>query len=220
MNVTEAMERRHSVRQFEDRPIAEESLGRLRAEIERVNREYGLRIQLRTDEAEAFQAGKPQYGRFSGCRNYLAMVAEKGRDEVIGYCGEALVLLAQQLQLNSCWVALTFKKGKVRIEADKGEKLYLLIALGYGKTQGAAHKSKAAEAVSDVAADSPEWYKRGLRAALLAPTAMNQQKFKFTRAGERVSAKAGLGFYTKLDLGIVKYHFELGAGRENFSWAQ
>ena len=25
--------------------------------------------------------------------------------------------------------------------------------------------------------------------------------------------------YSKMDLGIVKYHFEVGAGRENFEWA-
>ena len=25
--------------------------------------------------------------------------------------------------------------------------------------------------------------------------------------------------YTQIDLGIVKYHFEVGAGKENFEWA-
>ena len=29
---------------------------------------------------------------------------------------------------------------------------------------------------------------------------------------------AGMGFYTKVDLGIAKYHFEIGAGKENFCW--
>ena len=64
----------------------------------------------------------------------------------------------------------------------------------------------------------PDWFGRGVEAALLAPTAMNQQKFLFTLDGSKVSSKAGMGFYTKLDLGIVKYHFEIGAGRENFRW--
>lgn len=27
-----------------------------------------------------------------------------------------------------------------------------------------------------------------------------------------------MGFCTKIDLGIVKYHFEIGAGKENFEW--
>lgn len=56
-------------------------------------------------------------------------------------------------------------------------------------------------------------------AALLAPTAVNQQKFTFSRQGDRVTPRASLGFYSKIDLGIVKYHFELAAGRENFTWA-
>ena len=59
----------------------------------------------------------------------------------------------------------------------------------------------------------------GVEAALLAPTAMNQQKFTFALSGNRVSVKAGMGFYTKIDLGIVKYHFEAGAGTEHFVWA-
>ena len=55
--------------------------------------------------------------------------------------------------------------------------------------------------------------------ALLAPTAINQQKFKFSlHDGNKVSVKAGLGFYSKVDLGIVKYHFEIGAGVKNFEW--
>ena len=26
------------------------------------------------------------------------------------------------------------------------------------------------------------------------------------------------GFFSKVDLGIVKYHFEIGAGKENVKW--
>jgi hypothetical protein len=47
---------------------------------------------------------------------------------------------------------------------------------------------------------------------------VNQQKFTFSLEGNRVIAKAGLGFYTKIDLGIAKYHFEVGAGRDHFVW--
>ena len=65
----------------------------------------------------------------------------------------------------------------------------------------------------------PDWFKNGIDAALLAPTAMNQQKFVFSLNGDVVSAKAGVGFYSKIDLGIAKYHFEVGAGKENFRWA-
>ena len=52
-----------------------------------------------------------------------------------------------------------------------------------------------------------------------ATTAMNQQKFYFELKEGKIKAKLGFGFYTKIDLGIAKYNFEIGAGRENFSWS-
>ena len=64
----------------------------------------------------------------------------------------------------------------------------------------------------------PDWYKRGIEAALLAPTAMNQQKFVFSCHDKTVSLKKGTGFYSKIDLGIVKYHFEIGAHGAEFVW--
>ena len=102
---------------------------------------------------------------------------------------------------------------------DKGEKLCVVIALGYGATQGVPHKSRPFSEVAKADGQMPDWFKNGVEAALLAPTAMNQQKFLFTLSGDKMSAKAGRGFYTKLDLGIVKYHFELGAGKDRFAWA-
>ena len=73
--------------------------------------------------------------------------------------------------------------------------------------------------IGEPANDAPEWYLRGLEAALLAPTAVNQQKFRFSLSGDKVKAKAGTGFYTKVDLGIAKYHFELGAEKGREIWA-
>ena len=220
MTIQEALEQRHSVRKFTDRPIDPETLSALEEEIRAVNSESGLHVRLFTDEPDAFQAGEPHYGQFSGCRNYLAVYGKRGRSEDVGYYGQRLVLRAQQLGLNSCWVALSYKKGAVSPREENGDKLHIVIALGYGQTQGAAHKGKTARDVSDLKEDDPQWYKDGIRAALLAPTAMNQQKFRFTRNGDRVSLKAGLGFYAGMDLGIVKYNFEIGAGKDSFAWAE
>ena len=218
MNTIELMKARHSVRRFTDKPLDKDAVDILNAEIAACNKEGGLNIQLVTEEPEAFQAGKPNYGQFKGCKNYLALVGPKGKDEEIGYYGERLVLKAQELGINSCWVALTYKKGKTEADVPAGQKRYMVIALGYGETQGAAHKVKEISEVSDYKAGDPDWYKSGIEAALLAPTAMNQQKFRFTRQGDKVSAKAGLGFYTKTDLGIMKYHFELGSGKSSEVW--
>lgn len=48
---------------------------------------------------------------------------------------------------------------------------------------------------------------------------MNQQKSTFElKGGDVVHVRAGFGFFTKVDFGIVKLHFELGAGSDNFAW--
>ena len=213
MEIMEVIKQRHAVRQFIDKPLDQEAVAILRAEIDQCNAESGLHIQLITDEPEAFQAGKTSYGQFKGCKNYLAIIGPAGKDIEAGYYGERVVLKAQELGINSCWVALTYKKGKTQGEENSGEKRYLVVALGYGENQGGSHKVKPIDAVSDYKPGDPDWYKQGLDAALLAPTAMNQQKFRFTRNGENVTLKAGLGFYVKIDLGIVKYHFEAVTGK-------
>lgn len=221
MNTIEAMQARHSVRQFTDRPLDAEAISELEREIGSCNQRSGLNIQLVVNEPKAFDGFMAHYGKFSGVKNYIALIGKKGPEleETCGYYGERLVLLAQQLGLNSCWVAMTYSKVKTAFVINSGEKLCSVIALGYGKTQGVAHKSKPKSAVMKAEGAVPAWFEKGIDAALLAPTAMNQQKFLFALNGKKVSARAGLGFYSKIDLGIAKYHFEVGAGRENFEWA-
>lgn len=221
MDLKEAMQTRHSVRQYKDQPLSVEVIAALQEEIAACNRESGLHIQLVTNESRAFDGFMAHYGKFSGVTSYLALIGQKGPelDEKCGYFGQRLVLKAQQLGLNTCWVAMSYTKIKTAFTVDKGEKLCVVIALGYGATQGVPHKSRPFSEVAKADGQMPDWFKNGVEAALLAPTAMNQQRFLFTLSGDKMSAKAGRGFYTKLDLGIVKYHFELGAGKDRFAWA-
>lgn len=214
MDISEAIKERHSVRAYTDKKIEGEVLLALENKIAEINGESGLNVQLVLNEEKAFGGRMAHYGKFSGVKNYIAMVGKKGADlsEKVGYYGQKLVLFAQTLGLNTCWVALTYKKVKTAYKIEEGEKLALVIAIGYGATQGVPHKSKSINAVSNAGEDSPEWFVNGVKAALLAPTAMNQQKFFFTLKDGEVTAKPGLGFYAKVDLGIVKYHFELGSG--------
>lgn len=221
MDILETIRQRHSVRSYLEKPLEDDVKSALQKEIDTINRESGLRIQLITNEPKAFNSLMAHYGKFSGVTNYIALVGKKSRDldERCGYYGERLVLLAQQLGLNTCWVALTYKKIPGVFQIASGEKLTVVIALGYGATQGVPHSSKPAQSVAKVSGTAPEWFWNGVNAALLAPTAMNQQKFTFSLEDGKVLAKAGAGFYTKVDLGIVKYHFEAAAGEENFQWA-
>lgn len=222
MTIMEAITNRHSVRSYQDKAIPADIVAALAKEIAACNAEGGLHIQLVTNEKDAFAGFMAHYGKFSGVQNYIALIGKKSADldEKLGYYGERIALAAQRLGLNTCWVAMTMRKGIVRKNCTiaSGEKLVCVLSLGYGTTQGAAHTSKAMEALCD-AGQKPVWFVQGMEAVLLAPTAMNQQKFLFSLKGNQVSAKSTGGFYSKVDLGIVKYHFEIGAGKENFTWA-
>ena len=220
MTLMEAMQARHSVRQYREEALRKEDAALLREEIEACNAESGLHIQLVCGEPKAVSGLLARYGKFSGVTNYVALVGKKGPDlsETCGYFGERIVLRAQQIGLNTCWVAMTYSKVPSAFSAGEGEKLCAVIAVGYGKTQGSGHRVKSVREVTEGEPPFPEWFVSGVEAALLAPTAMNQQKFRFALQGNRVSATAGSGFYTKLDLGIVKYHFAMGAGADAFTW--
>lgn len=223
MEIQEAMRMRHSVRRYTDKKIEGDVLAELKAEIEACNRESGLNIQLITDEPEAFTGMMAHYGSFSGVQNYIAIVGKKGEDlqEKAGYYGERIVLKAQMLGLNTCWVALTFSKRKAKYKVGKGEKLVCVISVGYGETNGKPHKNKLIDSLCKFYGDMPAWFMDGVQAAMLAPTATNQQKFCFTLLdGGKVKAEETGGFYSKVDLGIVKYHFEIGAGKENFEFVE
>ena len=216
MEIIELMKERHSVRQYTDKKIEKEKREVLNALIAKINQKAGLHIQIIYDEPKCFNSMMAHYGKFDGVNNYIALVREKSKsDESLGYYGEQIVLKAQELGLNTCWVAMTHGKSKAQI--DKGEKLVCLISLGYGKTAGAAHKSKKLSEVCNYKKGMPEWFLSGMEAALLAPTAMNRQKFYFELLPDNsIKITCGKGLYTKLDLGIVKYHFEVVSGKVNW----
>ena len=122
-------------------------------------------------------------------------------------------------------VGLSYSKVPGTYELGEDEKIACYIAIGYGETQSVGHKIKTVEQVSNASDITPSWFKKGVEAALLAPTAVNQQKFSFEYVGmsnnrHQVRAKKGISMigYTKMDLGIAKYHFEIGAGKVNFDW--
>lgn len=224
MELLQAMRERHSVRSYLDKSIESEKADALQMLIDECNEDGNLHIQLVLNEPKAFDGFMAHYGKFSGVQNYVALIGKTTDDlqEKIGYFGAKIVLFAQSLGLNTCWVAMTYKKIKTAFTVDKGEKLCSVIALGYGKTQGFTHTIKSPDEVCNSEIfPVPEWFTNGVEAALLAPTAMNQQKFHFTLIGNnRVKATTKGGFYTKMDLGIVKYYFELGSGRNIIQWTK
>ena len=240
MTIQEAIEARHSVRAYTGQPLAADVVEVLEEKISELNEKGHLHMQLIRNETKAFQGKLAKYGKFRGVNDYIVMAGQKADDldERIGYYGEQLVLLAQTLGLNTCWVGLSYSKVPGTYVLDAGEVIEAYISIGYGETQGVSHKIKSVEQVSRSAVRTlgssknandltPSWFRQGVEAALLAPTAVNQQKFFFeyipARDGKPVRVLAKRNFsligFTQMDLGIAKCHFEIGAGKENFEWA-
>ena len=229
MTELEAIKARHSVRQYTEQPIEAEIIQQLQELIDQCNRDGNLHIQLVTDEPNAFSSIIAHYSKFRGVRNYIAMVCKKGDDVNLGYYGEKVVLLAQMLGLNTCWVGASYRKQPDRYKVESDETLVCVVSLGYGANQGVQHPQK--RTVADVTEDRrtadhgkpfPEWFVRGVEAALMAPTAVNQQKFTFIlHDSNKVDAQkrfAIFASYAPIDLGIAKCHFEIGAGEGCFEW--
>ncbi|ERK45686.1 nitroreductase family protein [Faecalitalea cylindroides] len=211
MQMLDLMKERHSVRQYSDKKIDGDVKTKLDTYVASINEESGLSMQIFYNEPNCFNSMLAHYGKFSNVKNYIAIVGKKEEQEKSGYYGEKLVLKCQELGLNTCWVALTH--GKVNVQTKPQQKLLILIALGYGTNTGVAHKSKPIKELCKEDA-YPEWFMKGMEAVSLAPTAMNQQKFLFEMKNGQVYAKALRGFYSKIDLGIVKYHFETITGHK------
>ena len=229
MDTLRALELRHSVRSFTEQPIEGDVLETLQTLVKEINKKEGLHIQLVLDKPKAFDTFLAHYGKFTNVRNYFAMVGPKKDATKIGYYGQKLVLEAQKLGLNTCWVGGTHGKDNDAYEVKRGEKLHILIPVGYGTTQGHPHKGKDLDklvktggGLSANKAEWPDWFLAGAEAAKLAPTAINQQAFTLSLDEKvRVGIQSGVGVMTAIDEGIAKYNFEVGAaakGKTDIQW--
>ncbi|MEG0091920.1 MAG: nitroreductase family protein, partial [Oscillospiraceae bacterium] len=152
-------------------------------------------------------------------KNYIALVVKKQGDFYVdcGYYGAHLMIKAGQAGLNSCWVTNTYNAKKCLVSLAPDEELVGVIAIGYGTTDGTQHKSKSMDSLCKPSSD--KWFIDGMNAAVLAPTGLNKQNFFIEPNGNTVSIHTkDNSSMSQIDTGIVKYHFEIGAGKESFSW--
>lgn len=217
MTEIEAIYARHSVRSYKKQPIDASAVAQLEKMIHHVNAVGNLHLQFLPDAGQTFSRFLSKAMGLGSAPSVIACVGpdDDTLDERIGYYGEKIVLTAQQLGLNTCWAG-TFNPKGTPCQVRDGERLVIVIAIGYGTTQGRVRKTRTADQVSVAPALRPDWFDKGVEYALLAPTAINQQHFEI-RLGSNgeVSFKDKGGVFSKVDLGIVKYHFDVAreAGR-------
>lgn len=221
LTLDQAVAQRHSIRSYTLDPIPHEVADNLRSLIASLNAASGLNMQLVTDEPKAFGSRLYHYGMFANVRNYLVLAGPKDDllDQRLGYYGAQVMLRAKQLGLDSCWVGVTYRKVTSAFTLRPDDKVEAVIALGYGSGKPVSHRVKSPADVADLQPDSPEWFRRGVDYALKAPTAINQQKFHFALQQGKVVQTTGHGPYAKMDLGIVRCFFEIGAAQP-VEWAQ
>ncbi|MCR5314023.1 MAG: nitroreductase [Bacteroidaceae bacterium] len=218
MTIKEAIFVRHTVRKYKDVAIDADIVRRLNERIDYINKEHDLNIKLVLNNGNGIWTFMKIFFA-KNVKNYLVLAGKnrEGIDEELGYYGAELMLFAQTLGLNSWWVGGTYNKS-VAASTD-GSVTTGVIVLGYGLTNGEQHKSKQMAEVCSYKGDMPKWFKDGIESILLAPTAMNKQGFFLEGDGRKVTLTCKNGQYTGTDKGIVKYHFEVAAGKENFEWA-
>ena len=213
MSEIDAIKERHSVRNYEAKKIEADKVEKIRAKIEELNKEGNLHLQFMVDAGKTYNK---LFNKVAGLGSAPSVIACVGIDDEtleqrVGYYGEKLVLFIQELGLNSCWAG-TFNQKNIGAEVGDGEKLVISIAVGYGKDKGKPHKSKGPEQVIEAKGDRPYWFNKGVDMALLAPTAINQQKFTIRlNEDESVDFVDKGGIFSQVDLGIVRCHFEIGA---------
>ena len=209
MEILELMKQRHSVRKYQDKEIEIETKNKLNEYVEKINKESGLNVQVFYNEPNAFKNPNVTYGWFVNANNYIALIGTD--DETAGYYGEKIVLKAQELGLNTCWVVLTYDKGEVKFNKNKDEKLICVITVGYGIHNGRERNSKDVKDVLVMKDDKePELLSQITEACLLAPTARNLQRFNIVcNNGDADIEISEMGEYVNIDLGIVKCHKDL-----------
>ncbi len=219
MNLQEAMTKRHTVRKYQNKPLPAEIVNKLRERAAQNNEQYGLNLKLMTDNGGAIP-GVLKLLMTKGVKNYFILAGPDtpDADEKIGYCSADLMLYAQTLGLNTWWVGGMYSKSNANKNTDPGTKAIGVLVVGYGQEQGAPHKSKTYDEVASYTGNAPDWFKAGVDAALLAPTGMNRQEFTVKGHDGKVSMTCPDVAFAAADLGICKYHFELGAGKDNFDW--
>lgn len=237
MNINmEPVFERKSVRNFDPRPLAEDVVRYLKAEIsDIVTHEAGMHFQLFTEDPNPFKNFKDSYGMFHNARNYIACVVDSSFDYVwqrAGFCAQRLVLGAVSKGLGTCFVSGTYSKNSVKAQLRADWKLPFIIVLGYPAKDkdstfvSALMKSfmkKSPENISSIllpeSVDSKQigqlspQYIKGLEAVLAAPSAMNRHpaRMKFLNGKDGLIVEACTENNSQIgniDLGIAMYNWQ------------
>ena len=188
-----AMKKRCSRRKYINRTIDPKYVKQLEDNLTLYNKESGLNIKLVIGSgAELFNGFRKSYGLFVGVQNYIAMIGSKElpeRMEKVGRFGEKIILEATAMGLSTCWVGTSYDKKAAATLCSANDALDCVIAIGYSDKEhslkermmeyGMHRQNKAKKTLTEAENPVPEWFKQGMDAVYLAPTARNLRPFVF-----------------------------------------
>jgi len=231
MTYAEAIIRRISNRKYINRPLSPAEISQLQKIIDQVNLIGGVHFKLVTD-CQALFAGIKSYGLFSGVRSMIALIGPENDphvEEKCGYYGEKVALTATTMGLGTCWVGGTYDKEGCQKYLLKGEKLCSVLVVGpVAEDQSTKEKlirgallrkSKTAADLSRGLGNAPAWFMAGIASVQRAPSARNLQPVRFHYDHSETTARLTEHHaFSNVDLGIAKYHFEVGAHGGVWTW--
>lgn len=242
-----AVPRRHSRRAFAPASASAGQLAALSQLAESLRPWPDARIAFVAEPAvDVFRGVIGAYGKVTGAPHLLAIIADESgvRDAAhahAGYIGEAAVLEATALGLDTCWVGGFFDPARVGsvVPMSSGERVIAVSPVGFatdGLTGGektmrvmaGAHKrlplakiapgAVGAGSGGDAAGGGawPAWALAAAECVRLAPSAVNRQPWRLRMEGgalivARDSAVEMPKVTRALDCGIAMLHAELGA---------
>ncbi|NTU71726.1 MAG: nitroreductase [Coriobacteriia bacterium] len=230
-----AVARRISRRAFDSREVDAEKLDALDAVCKGFRPHPDARtVLVREPAVDVFSGILGSYGKVTGTRHVLLFIGAgvaPARDNHVGYTGEAAILEATALGLNTCWIGGFFSPARTArvVELAPDERVLAVSPVGHAFGQltltergmrglSGAHEriAVARMAPGSVKGGWPQWAVAAVETARLAPSAMNRQPWRFRfDAGALVIARDNPSETPKvtkrLDCGIAMLHAELGA---------
>lgn len=230
----EAIKLRHSRRVFQSRDIPDPVVSTLKQLCVDFRFPEARAEMVLDNSGEIFKGAIGSYGKIKGSLAYIAFIGNTGYKhfhEKVGYLGEGIVLEATNRGLSTCWVGGFFRPEVVaeHIQVSPGEKVLAVTPVGYTgqdytfeeKLMSGMAKSKNRKELSELTeglapGSWPAWAEQALKAARLAPSAVNRQPWRFQVEAGKItvmvdSLKDTYHIPKKLDCGIAMLHLELGA---------
>jgi len=224
MNYLDLMRKRRSIRKYTLDPLTPVQIDAINQELDVINRESGFNFQLIVNNDIAFSNPIKTLGMFKNVRNFIALVGKDdkfapkgGTFNKVGYYGARVLLFLTSLDLSTCWVALSYSKGRTEAIVESDEKVYSLITVGTRLNPlPSSRRTKSITEISDYNPKDPEWYKNGVMGAMLAPSTLGLQPvyITFDKADDKVYVKHSADNINSLDTGIVQYFFERAADHD------